>query len=95
MQDVANRQVIAEGQWVCVEGSVMDMSGYKVLALCEYGRVVNLRSSNMCRVGRNCIYTPYMTAYLVISLPKIPFIHRIYMVLANSKYVESTEGSCV
>jgi hypothetical protein len=24
-----------------------------------------------------------MTVYLVISLPKLPYIHRIYMVLAN------------
>ena len=30
----------------------------------------------MCRVGQNCIYTPYMTVYLVISLPK----YRIYTV---------------
>jgi len=34
------------------------------------------------------IYTllqgPYTTVYLVISLPKIPYIQRIYMVLANS-----------
>jgi len=30
--------------------------------------------------------TPYMTVYLVISLPNIPYIHRIYMVLANPKY---------
>jgi hypothetical protein len=37
----------------------------------------------ICRVGQNRIYTPYMTVYLVISLPKIPYIHRIYMVLAN------------
>jgi len=35
------------------------------------------------RVVQNRIYTPYMTVYLVISLPKIPYIHRIYMVLAN------------
>ena len=35
------------------------------------------------RVGQNRIYTPYMTVYLVISLPKIPYIHRIYMVFAN------------
>jgi len=35
------------------------------------------------RVGQNRIFTPYMTVYLVISLPKIPYIHRIYMVLAN------------
>jgi len=37
-----------------------------------------------CRVGQNRIYTPYMTVYLVISLPKIPYLHRIYMVLANN-----------
>jgi hypothetical protein len=37
----------------------------------------------MDRVGQNRIYTPYMTVYLVISLPKISYIHRIYMVLAN------------
>jgi hypothetical protein len=38
------------------------------------------------RVGQNRIYTPYMTVYLVILLPKIPYIHRIYMVLANPIY---------
>ena len=37
----------------------------------------------ICRVGQNRIYTPYMTVYLVMSLPKIPYIYRIYMVLAN------------
>ena len=35
------------------------------------------------RVGQNRIYTPYMTVYLVISLPKIPYVHRVYIVLAN------------
>ena len=40
----------------------------------------------MTRVGQNRIYTPYMTVYLVISLPKLPYIHRIYMVLANPTY---------
>jgi len=34
----------------------------------------------VCRVGQNRVYTPYMTVFLVISLPKIPYI---YMVLAN------------
>ena len=38
---------------------------------------------HMCRVGQNRINTPFMTVFLVISLPKIPYIHRIYMVLAN------------
>ena len=37
------------------------------------------------RVGQNCIYTAYMTVYSVISLPKIPHIHHIYIVLANPK----------
>ena len=44
----------------------------------------------MVRVGQNRIYAPYMTVYLVISLPKTPYIHRIYMVLANP-----THGICM
>jgi len=39
------------------------------------------------KVGQNRIYTPYMTVYLLISLPKIPYIHRINMVLANPSCV--------
>ena len=41
----------------------------------------------MFRVGQNHIYTPYMTVHLVKSLPKIPYIHRIYMVLANPTHI--------
>jgi hypothetical protein len=45
------------------------------------------------QVGQNQTYVglartvtaPYMTVYLVNSLPKLPYIHRIYMVLANLK----------
>ena len=33
----------------------------------------------MRRVGQNCIYTPYMTACMMISLLKIPYVHRIYV----------------
>jgi len=40
-------------------------------------------NSQIRRVGQNRMYTPYMTVYLVISLPEIPYIHRVYMVLAN------------
>jgi len=39
------------------------------------------------RVGQNRIYTPYMAVYSVIYLPKIPYIHRIYMVLAKPIYI--------
>jgi len=45
-----------------------------------------------CRVGQNRIYTPYMTVYLVISLPKIPYKHRIYMVLANPTQMHLTSN---
>ena len=43
----------------------------------------NERAVIMCRVGQDLIYAPYRTVYLVISWPKIPYMHRIYMVLAN------------
>jgi len=39
--------------------------------------------SRTYRVGQNRMYAPYMTVYLVVSLPQIPYIHRMYMVLAN------------
>ena len=45
---------------------------------------------NMSRVGQNRIYTPYMTVYLVIFLPKKPYTHRIYMVLASPKHEGTT-----
>ena len=45
----------------------------------------------MWRVGQNRVYTPYTTVYLMISLPEIPYIHRIYMVLANLILVTSWE----
>jgi hypothetical protein len=35
--------------------------------------------SVMSRAGQNRIYITYMTVYLVISLPKIPYINRIYI----------------
>ena len=42
---------------------------------------------NIFRVGQNRIYAPYMTVHLVVSLPKTPYIHRIYRVLAYPKYI--------
>jgi len=39
----------------------------------------------MRRVGQNRKYTPYMIVYLVISLPKLPYIHRVYIVLVNPR----------
>jgi len=42
----------------------------------------------MYRVGQNHIYTSYMTVYLVIFLPKIPYIHRIYIRLWPTLYIK-------
>ena len=42
---------------------------------------------NIYRAGRNRMYAPYTTVYWVNSLPKIPYVYRIYMVLANPKYI--------
>jgi hypothetical protein len=46
------------------------------------------RGCVICRVGQNRIYTPYMTVYMVNSLPKLPYTHRIYMVLANPSHLQ-------
>ena len=42
-------------------------------------RLQCLIQCHMCRVGQNRIYTPYLTVYMVNSLPKIPYTHRMYI----------------
>ena len=44
------------------------------------------------RVGQNRKYMYKYTVYLVISKLKIPYVHRIYMVLANPRYIRCTHG---
>ena len=41
-----------------------------------------------CRAGQNCIYAPYMTVYLEISLPKTLYIHRTFMALAEPTHLQ-------
>jgi len=53
----------------------------------------NLAIGAICRVGQSRKYTPYMIVYSVISLPKVPYIHRIHMVLANLSYMLWLQGS--
>ena len=36
-------------------------------------------SYGMNRVGQNCICTPYVTVYMVISQSEIPYVHRVYL----------------
>ena len=38
-----------------------------------------LRQVHMSRVGQNRISAPYMTVCMVISLLRIPYVHRIYL----------------
>jgi hypothetical protein len=47
------------------------------------GSQIKQRHTHNSRVGQNRIYTPYTTVHLLFSLPKIPYMHRIYLVLAN------------
>ena len=54
--------------------------GQKAEVVCAVPQGVGQR---LCRVGQNRTYIPYMTVYLVISLQKLPYIHRIYMVLGQ------------
>ena len=54
--------------------------------MCTRGIIIH-----MARVGRKRMYAPHKTVYLVISLPKTPYLHRIYMVMANL-YIWPTHG---
>ena len=87
--------------YVCVREKYL---WYKAITLCSMMVVAFTHGSpdttfaldgrGVCsrnRVGQNRIYAPYMTVYLVISLPKIPYIHRKYMVLANPKQEQNTQ----
>ena len=65
-------QIVTKGVYVCVW-----MCVYLCKCVCVSARTMSTLS------GQNRIYPPYMTVCLVITLHKIPYIHRIYMVLAN------------
>jgi hypothetical protein len=55
-------------------------------ALLAKSQLSFLDQSVTMRVGQNRIYTPYMTVYLMMSLPKMLYINHIYMVLADPSY---------
>jgi hypothetical protein len=50
-------------------------------------RVKTTAYGAMCRVGQNRIFIPYMTVCSVISLPKMPNIHHIYMCVCKYIYI--------
>ena len=55
----------------------------------QFSQYDDAEGSYICRVAQNSVYTPCMTVYLVIFKPKIPYVHRICMVLANPKHLYS------
>jgi len=91
----------AYGTHVCVWHTLypyhfMPTTCVRMAHTCAYGtHFIHIIScpQHVFRVGQNCIYTPYMTVYLVISLPKLPYIHRIYMVLANPTRVRMAHAA--
>jgi len=64
-------------------GGMLFLRGLFIIQLCV-----------LRRAGQNRIDTPDMTVYLVISLPKIPYIHRVYMVLANPSLARPCKHLC-
>jgi hypothetical protein len=49
--------------------------------------LVEQQQGSFVGLARTYMYTPYMTVYLVTSLPKTPYIHRMYRVLANPTHL--------
>ena len=56
-------------------------------SLCGFSYYPMLVGRTIFRVGHHRMYTPYMTVDLVISLPELPYIHRMYMVMVNPNYL--------
>jgi len=52
---------------------------YKCVCAHAPARTMSTCTHAIHRVGQDRMFTPYMTVYLVISLPTIPCIHRIYI----------------
>jgi hypothetical protein len=61
----------------------------RLIMLYEVKSVLLFSSYLISRVGQNRICTYIYSVYLVISKPKIPYVHRIYMVLANPTHFPS------
>jgi len=51
----------------------------------SYVVLIGVHPKKVCRLDwpELYVYTPYMTVYLVISLPKVPHLHRIITEGAN------------
>ena len=87
----AHRPMIS---WLCTPLTLLTI--HKCLPKLLLGFCTSLEVPKwlISRVGQNPIYTPYMTVYLVFSLPQIPYIHRLYMDLANPTHFLWILTSC-
>ena len=77
---------------VCIEAAVyhQGMPKYTVIHVAAKDMHAQTHAyPHMHRVGQIRIYTYIYTVYLVISEPKIPYVHRIYMVLANPTHART------
>jgi len=63
--------------WLCSIVGTVD------ILFMTYSLHIELNGWYITRVGQNRICAYIYTVFLVISKPKIPYVHRIYMVLAN------------
>jgi hypothetical protein len=64
----------------------------------DFPAINGVHTVHICRVGQNRIYTYIYTVYLVIFKPKILYVRRIYMVLANPTYMvpaSPTNEACI
>ena len=73
------------------QAEVRNLYGGEGVRLSRNKEIIRQRLSSVflcvitiCKVGQNRVYAPYMTVYLVIFLPTIPYnTYHVYMALAN------------
>ena len=50
------------------------------------------QGNHLARVGQNHMYAPYITVYLLSSLPKLPYIHHTYIRVSSQPNVWHVTG---
>ena len=77
LRDVHRMLITSPHPILCV--CVCCVCVFVCVCVCSFlHQITNQRSFLIFRVGQYRVHTLYNTIYLVISLPKIPYIYRIY-----------------
>ena len=79
-------KICVHEELICMKGTSAQVFAISWLSAAMRG---NTWEHMITGVGQNLVYTPYMTVYLVISLLKIPYVHHIYMVLADPNHQQN------